>query len=395
MTLTAPGLPPLSLYIHIPWCLQKCPYCDFNSHAVSGNLPESEYVSALLADLEQDLEYVQGRALTSIFIGGGTPSLFSPASLATLLTETEKRLPFASDIEITLEANPGTFEVEKFREFRDAGINRLSVGIQSFDDGQLTTLGRVHSAREAHFALDQIRATGFDNFNLDLMFGLPDQTLDRAMTDLDAALTYAPPHLSWYQLTIEPNTVFYSRPPQLPEDDNIAEIQEAGINKLAQAGLKRYEVSAYSQTGRQARHNRNYWEFGDYLGIGAGAHGKVTIAGSGEMLRTRKSKLPSIYLRADEKFTAEQHPIPQEDLALEFMMNVLRLTDGCDESLFTARTGLPLASITQTLAALRRKGLLKPDRLATSDKGLLFLNDVLGEFLDEPGDDNRITVKPA
>jgi len=374
-------LPPLSLYIHIPWCLKKCPYCDFNSHTYQGDLPEHDYINQLLADLDSDSDFVQGRELASIFIGGGTPSLFSPGSLARLLDETAGRIPFASNIEITLEANPGTFETRKFRQFRAAGINRLSLGIQSFQQSFLQRLGRVHDDNEALAAAGKAREAGFDNFNLDLMFALPHQSPQQAMADLQTALSLEPAHLSWYQLTIEPNTVFYRRPPELPADDAIATMQDEGIALLADHDLVRYEVSAYARPGRPSRHNLNYWEFGDYLGIGAGAHGKITLPETGSITRTRKIRQPSGYLADGKNLTAGSAPIAVDDLPLEFFMNALRLRDGVQDSLFAPRTGLSLESIEDSLAHLRSKGLLRTDRLATTDTGYRFLNDVLGQFL--------------
>ena len=374
-------LPPLGLYIHIPWCLKKCPYCDFNSHSFSGELPESDYVQQLLADLDHDLAYVQDRKLDSIFIGGGTPSLFSPGSIHRILEGVAKVIPFAPDIEITLEANPGTFETEKFARFREAGINRLSIGIQSFNPVFLEKLGRVHDGEEAKRAAAIATAAGFDNFNLDLMFGLPGQTLKDAMQDLETALAQDPTHLSWYQLTIEPNTAFYSRPPALPEDDAIAGMQDQGIQLLESHGLHRYEVSACSKTGKRSAHNMNYWLFGDYLGIGAGAHGKVTLPRENKIIRTRKTRQPLTYLEQNETLTVETLAINIDELPLEFMMNALRLIEGCEEALYSERTGLPLADIEQQLSALRQGGLLVNDQLATTDKGLLFLNSVLETFL--------------
>jgi len=377
------NLPPLALYVHIPWCLKKCPYCDFNSHAFAGELPHRNYTQRLLADLDADLGYVQGRHLEAIFIGGGTPSLFSPDSIGTLLEGIGARIPFAEDIEITLEANPGTFEVEKFRGFRHAGINRLSIGIQSFDPAFLLSLGRVHDGTEARQAAGQVRDAGFDNFNLDLMFGLPGQDTEQALADLETALSFKPPHLSWYQLTIEPNTVFYSRPPALPEDDLIAQMQEEGIALLGSNGLERYEVSAYAARDRQSRHNLNYWQFGDYLGIGAGAHGKITQPGAGGVIRTRKVRQPAAYLDPDKPPGAESVAVPPAELPLEFMMNALRLTEGVDAALFESRTGLSPDVLEPVLAKLRARGLVQQDRLSTTGTGFSFLNDVLAEFMPE------------
>ena len=390
-------LPPLSLYIHIPWCLKKCPYCDFNSHAYEGELPEASYVDCLLADLQKDIAHTQDRELVSIFIGGGTPSLFSPESISRLLSEIEKLLPFSTDIEITMEANPGTFEINKFKGFRAAGINRLSIGIQSFDKKYLKALGRVHDDLEARAAAKNAFAAGFDNFNLDLMFALPDQSIADAMTDLNIAVDCGAPHVSWYQLTIEPNTVFYSRPPVLPEDDLISEMQDQGIALLSEHNLNRYEISAYGNSGRNSVHNLNYWHFGDYLGIGAGAHGKITLPDEQQIIRTRKTRQPANYLAnclsSSKNPTAELVKVSEEDLPLEFMMNTLRLVSGSDVELFEHYTGLSINTISHQLEGLRRKGLLKIDRLATTEQGYKFLNDVLAQFL--PADDqlsNRIPV---
>lgn len=375
--------PPLSLYVHVPWCVRKCPYCDFNSHQREGALPEAEYVEALLADLRSDAHFSQGRELQSIFIGGGTPSLFSPQAYATLLAECAKLVPFASDIEITLEANPGTAEQQKFTGFRAAGINRLSIGVQSFDAARLQQLGRIHDGNEALRAADFARKAGFDNFNLDLMFGLPDQDTEQALGDLRTAIACGPTHVSWYQLTIEPNTEFFRRPPVLPHDDAIAEMQEAGVALLQQHGFARYEISAYSQPGRQARHNLNYWNFGDYLGIGAGAHGKITLPETREILRTRKTRMPAHYLDREREFTAEAKPVPQSELPLEFMMNALRLSAGVATQSFVERTGLPLAAIAAALASLRQRGLLAEaaERIQPTPRGLQYLNELLLGFM--------------
>ncbi len=380
---------PLALYIHVPWCVRKCPYCDFNSHEAGRDaLPEREYVAALLADLDHDLAFVQQRDITSIFIGGGTPSLLSPHAYDALFAGLQKRLRFATDIEITLEANPGTVEQAKFRNYRSLGINRLSIGVQSFDAAQLQALGRIHGRDEAKRAADAARAAGFDNFNLDLMHGLPGQTPDAAIADLDQAIALAPTHLSWYQLTIEPNTVFFSMPPALPEDEALADIEDGGFARLAAAGYARYEVSAFARADRQCRHNRNYWEFGDYLALGAGAHGKVTRA-DGEVLRYRKTRLPRDYLAASTRiaagtnpFTSESSTVAPDELPFEFMLNALRLVDGVDAALFSARTGLPPERIARTLAELRARGLLVEDErhIACTNTGLRFLNDVVGAF---------------
>ncbi len=378
------ALPPLALYIHIPWCVRKCPYCDFNSHAAGPNLPEAEYVDALLADLDNDLVHVHDRPLTSIFFGGGTPSLFSAAALGRLLEGVAKRLDFAPDIEITLEANPGTFEQAKFVAYRGLGINRLSIGIQSFQDEKLKALGRIHGRDEAIRAADRARAAGFDNFNLDLMHGLPDQSLADALGDLEQAIALAPTHLSWYQLTMEPNTVFWSQPPELPEDEVLWDIQEAGQARLAAAGYHQYETSAYAQPGRQARHNLNYWSFGDFLGIGAGAHAKLS-APDGRLLRSWKTRLPKDYLDPAKAFQAGEKWLEAADLPFEFMMNALRLVDGVPTAWYPQRTGQSLDELAPALAAARRDGLLAddPERLRPTARGQLFLNDLLQSFLPD------------
>ncbi|NQD92596.1 radical SAM family heme chaperone HemW [Pseudomonas sp. CrR25] len=375
-------LPPLALYIHIPWCVKKCPYCDFNSHAAGPTLPEQEYVDALLADLEEDLDQVHGRPLTSIFFGGGTPSLFSAQALGRLLEGVERRAPFARDIEITLEANPGTFEQAKFAAYRGLGINRLSIGVQSFQAEKLAALGRIHDGDEAIRAADMARAAGFDNFNLDLMHGLPQQSLDDALGDLRIAIAQAPTHLSWYQLTLEPNTVFWNQPPTLPEDDILWDIQEAGQALLAAHGYAQYEVSAYAQPGKAARHNLNYWTFGDFLGIGAGAHAKLSSP-DGRIKRSWKTRLPKDYLDADKRFTAGERLLGPDELPFEFLMNVLRLTDGVASELFTERTGVPLECLAEARAEAERRGLLHhdPARLTATREGQLFLNDLLQHFL--------------
>ncbi|CAE6960182.1 radical SAM family heme chaperone HemW [Ectopseudomonas khazarica] len=375
-------LPPLALYIHIPWCVRKCPYCDFNSHAAGPTLPEEEYVVALLADLDSDLQHAHGRPLTSIFFGGGTPSLFSDRALGRLLEGVERRIAFADDIEITLEANPGTFEQAKFKGYRSLGINRLSIGVQSFQEAKLKALGRIHNGDEAIRAADMARAAGFDNFNLDLMHGLPEQSIEDALFDLRTAIAQAPTHLSWYQLTMEPNTVFWSQPPQLPEDDLLWDIQEAGQALLAAEGYAQYEVSAYARPGKQARHNLNYWTFGDFLGIGAGAHAKRSTP-DGRILRTWKTRLPKDYLDPSKAYQAGERVLDAEELPFEFLMNVLRLTEGAPVELFSQRTGLPLAQLDGARREGERLGLLQADdrRLVATARGQLFLNDLLQLFL--------------
>ncbi|WP_434676602.1 radical SAM family heme chaperone HemW [Pseudomonas sp. D3-10] len=375
-------LPPLALYIHIPWCVRKCPYCDFNSHTASPQLPEEEYVDALLADLDQDLHGVHGRPLSSIFFGGGTPSLFSAQALGRLLRGVEARIPFAPDIEITLEANPGTFEQEKFVAYRALGINRLSIGIQSFQQAKLQALGRIHNGDEAVRAAGMARQAGFDNFNLDLMHGLPDQSLEDALSDLRQAIALKPTHLSWYQLTLEPNTVFWNQPPILPEDDTLWDIQEAGQALLAEHGYAQYEVSAYAQPGRAARHNLNYWSFGDFIGIGAGAHGKLSHP-DGRIVRTWKTRLPKDYLNPAKRFLAGEKSLANEELPFEFLMNALRLTEGVAAQLYPQRTGLSLESLADGRREAEQSGLLQvePSRLVATERGQLFLNDLLQKFL--------------
>lgn len=374
-------LPPLALYIHIPWCVRKCPYCDFNSHAADGTPPEADYVAALIADLHADLVWVQGRKLTSIFFGGGTPSLFSARAINDILAAVDGAVGIGKDIEITLEANPGTFEQEKFRAYRSAGVNRLSLGVQSFHDGRLEALGRVHSAANAVTAAASARTAGFDNFNLDLMHGLPGQTLEQAVADLNQAIALEPTHISWYQLTIEPNTAFYGSPPQLPGEAILDAIQTAGQEALAAGGYQQYEVSAYARADSQSVHNRNYWEFGDYLGIGAGAHGKITRTEEGKIIRTRKTRLPRDYLARIHR-RVDNDAIKPAELPLEFLLNALRLNSGVPSSYFSARTGLALASIAPRWERLAAKGLVEdyPDRLAATALGRRFLNDLLAIF---------------
>lgn len=380
------ALPPLSLYVHIPWCVRKCPYCDFNSHEAKGAIPEREYVDALIADLEFDLPRVWGRKLKSIFIGGGTPSLFSPDSIDRLLSAVRARLPFISpDIEVTLEANPGTVEQGKFAELRAAGINRLSIGVQSFDAGALERLGRIHGAKEAIRAVEQAHAAGFDNFNLDLMFGLPDQTQAAAANDVATAIALEPAHISYYQLTLEPNTLFAARPPVLPEDDAIAAIQERGQQTLAKHGYRQYEVSAYARAEKQCVHNLNYWMFGDYLGIGAGAHAKISDAQTQSIKRLWKMKNPRDYLAAvpASAFVGGESILTPADAGFEFMMNALRLNDGFEIRLFTERTGLPLSIVEGPLSLARRKGWIEvtSTQIRATQQGLRYLNDVLEGFL--------------
>lgn len=378
-------LPPLSLYLHIPWCVRKCPYCDFNSHKAGSSLPETAYVNALKQDLRESLHHAQERKLSSIFIGGGTPSLFSPEAIAEILSFAEQSLGFHEDIEITLEANPGTFEQEKFSGFRSAGVNRLSIGIQSFSDLQLQQLGRIHGRREALAAISMAKRAGFSNINLDLMHGLPQQTPIDAQQDLMTAIDLEPSHISWYQLTIEPNTEFYSRPPELPVDDALADIQQMGEQLLARAGFKQYEVSAYAQAGQASQHNLNYWQFGDYLGIGAGAHGKITQPYDQQIIRLQKTRQPEHYLDANRPFTSQEKPIARDELGLEFMMNALRLVDGVSSGVFSAHTGLSRDSVEPAMSQLQQRHLLRsdPGRIATTPVGLRFLNQVLAEFMPQ------------
>jgi oxygen-independent coproporphyrinogen-3 oxidase len=379
---------PLSLYVHTPWCVQKCPYCDFNSHELRGAMPEADYVAALIADLESALPLVWGRKVSSIFFGGGTPSLLSGAALDKLLTAMRTLLPLLPGAEITLEANPGTVEADKFAAFRDAGVNRLSLGIQSFNSVQLRALGRIHDDREARLAIE-IAVTHFDNFNLDLMYGLPGQTLEQALYDVDTALSFAPPHLSCYQLTLEPNTAFAAAPPVLPDPDRCADMQDAIEARLAAAGFIHYETSAFAQPGRQCRHNLNYWTFGDYLGIGAGAHGKLTVhdRGAWEVRRQMRWKQPRQYLAqvAAGQSLQEEFAVAAADLPFEFMMNALRLNQGFDAALFEMRTALPLRVIENELHQAEREGLLERDaqRIAPTQRGQRFLNRLLEMFLVE------------
>jgi oxygen-independent coproporphyrinogen-3 oxidase len=376
--------PPLSLYIHIPWCVRKCPYCDFNSHAVDGAvpLPEQAYLDALCADLESTLPEVWGRTVHSIFIGGGTPSLLSGGAIDRLLSDVRARLALAPDCEVTLEANPGTFEAGRYAEFRAAGVNRLSIGVQSFDDAKLAALGRVHDGAQALHAISAAQRV-FDNFNLDLMIGLPGQSVADALRDVDHALGFAPPHLSLYQLTLEPNTVFHKFPPVLPDEDTLAGIQEAAEDRVAAQGYGHYEISAFCRPGRESRHNRNYWTFGDYLGIGAGAHAKVSVPGG--IVRTERFRLPGSYLEnaARGQFVAARRQLGSDDLVFEFMLNALRLRDGFEPGLFVARTGLPLSALEPGLRKAQERGLLQagPDRICPTELGLRFLNDLQTIFL--------------
>jgi oxygen-independent coproporphyrinogen-3 oxidase len=378
------ALPPLALYIHFPWCVRKCPYCDFNSHEAKGELPEKAYLDAVRLDLEQSLPLVWGRKVYTVFIGGGTPSLMSAAGLERLLSDVRTLLPLELDAEITMEANPGTFEAEKFRSFRDSGVNRLSIGIQSFNGAHLKALGRIHDEREAMRAVE-IAQANFDNFNLDLMYALPGQTLAEARRDLETALAFQPPHLSLYHLTMEPNTVFAKYPPQLPGDDESADMQDMIAGVTASAGFDHYEVSAYAQPGRRARHNLNYWEFGDYLGIGAGAHSKISFPH--RVLRQARFKQPLSFIEAARRGNPvqEEHEIGRADMGFEFMLNALRLTGGFDPNLFGERTGLSINAIDKALNEAEAKGLLYRDYklIRPTELGQRFLNDLQEMFLAE------------
>jgi oxygen-independent coproporphyrinogen-3 oxidase len=372
------ALPPLALYVHIPWCVRKCPYCDFNSHEHGGNLPEQQYLQALNRDLEASLSLVWGRRIHSIFIGGGTPSLFSAAAIDELLASVRARLSVEPDAEITLEANPGTAEAARFRGFRAAGVNRLSLGVQSFDDSMLKALGRIHSSDEARRAIG-MGLEIFGNVNIDLMYGLPGQTLAMARADIEAGVKMATPHFSAYQLTIEPNTAFFSHPPTLPEHDAAADMQLMAEETLAQAGFGHYETSAFARPGHRCRHNLNYWEFGDYLGIGAGAHGKLSFAD--RVTRHERVKQPREYLAG--AFAMENRVIPPGELPFEFMLNALRLVEGFPAELFAARCGLPLSLIESRLGIAERQKLLErsAQRIRPTGQGLRFLNDLVELFL--------------
>ncbi len=375
-------LPPLALYIHIPWCIKKCPYCDFNSHTARDALPEARYIEALTRDLESALPLIWGRGIHSIFFGGGTPSLFSAAGIDAILSMVRTLTRLDHFAEITLEANPGTVEAEKFAGFKAAGVNRLSLGVQSFDPGHLRALGRIHDGQEAHRAV-QIAASTFDNFNLDLMYALPGQTLQQAQRDVDTALSYAPPHLSCYHLTLEPNTPFHAAPPPLPDDDLSADMQMMVETTLASAGYQHYETSAFARPQHQCRHNLNYWRFGDYLGIGAGAHGKLSF--HDRIIRQMRHKHPREYMEhalAGNPIQSEQ-AVARADLPFEFMMNALRLKDCFDTALFTERTGLPITAAQTALDEAERRGLIVRDhvRIAPTQTGRRFLNDLLGLFL--------------
>ncbi|MFY3327931.1 radical SAM family heme chaperone HemW [Vibrio fluvialis] len=384
--------PALSLYVHIPWCVQKCPYCDFNSHALKADIPEAEYIDALLEDLDTDIERYQLtgdlRLLHSIFIGGGTPSLISADGIGRLLRGIEARIAFKPDIEITMEANPGTIEAERFAGYRHVGVTRISIGVQSFEPEKLTRLGRIHGRDEAVNAAKLAHQIGLNSFNLDLMHGLPDQTLDQALADLDRAIELAPPHLSWYQLTIEPNTMFYFKPPTLPDDDALWDIFDLGHQKLTEAGYVQYEISGYSKPGYQCQHNLNYWRFGDYLGIGCGSHGKLSFA-DGRIVRTTKVKHPRGYLAAYQNlakpYLDSEQLVEDVDRPFEFFMNRFRLIEPCPKADFSATTGLPISVIQPTLDWAIEQGYLSENdtHWQITEKGKLFLNDLLAAFMAE------------
>lgn len=390
MTASTPllQLPPLSLYVHIPWCVRKCPYCDFNSHTRASPLPETAYVTALVEDLADSLPALRGRQLASIFFGGGTPSLFSPSAIGRLLNEVNRLLPAEADLEITLEANPGTVDESHFRGYRDAGVNRLSLGVQSFDDNNLQALGRIHDGKAAIRAIEAARRAGFERINFDLMYGLPGQRPQQAHDDLRQALALAPSHISWYELTIEPNTEFYSNPPKLPQEAALDDIEQDGYELLQSAGLERYEVSAYARPGERARHNLNYWQFGDYLGIGAGAHSKLTDPQHQTITRAWRNRMPDSYMEKRGSRLAGSKVLKRELLPVEFMMNALRLRHGVSQELFSRRTGLTSASIDPALTSLRRKNLMVADegRLCTTAAGYRHLNQVLQVFMEPDPD---------
>jgi len=384
---------PIAIYVHLPWCVRKCPYCDFNSHVRPEQLPEADYVAALLADLDGDLDLASGRTVSSVFFGGGTPSLFGVDAIAALLEGFASRLPFASDAEVTMEANPGTVEHGRFAGYAAAGVNRVSLGAQSFDAAALSVLGRIHGPGEIESAVAELADAGLDNFNLDLMYGLPGQTLEGALSDVVLALALEPAHLSHYQLTLEPGTAFFHRPPVLPDDENIYEMQLECQKLLADRGYAQYEVSAYAQPGRQCRHNLNYWRFGDYLGIGAGAHGKVTAASG--IIRTEKARSPRAYLEARGR-SGTRRTVPPAELPFEYMLNALRLADGFRTAELERTTGLSVETIQPTLAALKSRGLLEStgDHWKPTELGFRFLNDLQAAFLPAAPGERPSNVRP-
>lgn len=373
---------PLTLYIHFPWCVRKCPYCDFNSHQLKQDLPEDVYIQRLITDLEQDLPLIWGRPIQAIFMGGGTPSLFSPQAIENLLSELNARLQFTPMIEITMEANPGTVEQQRFEGFRAAGINRISLGIQSFNREQLTTLGRIHDDEEAKRAITMAMNAGFNQINIDLMFGLPKQTIAQGLDDLQTALDFNPTHLSWYQLTLEPNTLFYKQPPSLPSDELIWQLQQQGQALLSTHGFKQYEVSAYARDNALCQHNLNYWQFGDYLGIGAGAHAKITNLNDNTITRYWKIKHPQQYLTQPNAIGGKTI-LTDHDIAFEFMLNALRLTQPIPIKLFQQRTGLDISTIQAPLQLAQAKGFMEitAQEICLTQRGYDFLNDVTELFL--------------
>jgi putative oxygen-independent coproporphyrinogen III oxidase len=389
-TLTAP---PLSLYVHFPWCVRKCPYCDFNSYTLTGELAQGPYLERLGRDLAAQAPAVRGRTVQTVFLGGGTPSLFSPRSIERVLGLANEHLGLAADAEVTLEANPGTIERGAFAEYRAAGVNRVSLGAQSFDGATLTALGRIHSPGETRVAAQELHAAGIENFNLDLMYALPGQDVAAAVRDVEEALALAPAHLSHYQLTLEPGTVFAARPPPLPDDDSAAQMLSSCAERLARAGFTQYEVSAYAQPGRQCRHNLNYWNFGDYLGIGAGAHGKISLADSGEIERTLQSREPRRYLAAPDEQLVRRR-IPAHELPFEFMLNALRLPGGFPRAAFTQRTGLDWSAIAVPMQLAVERGLILSSEwgVRPTPLGMRFLNDTLLLFMAEKGELTGETV---
>lgn len=375
------SLPPLSLYVHIPWCVKKCPYCDFNSHE-SRQIPEQAYLEALLEDMQQSQDLAQGRALQSIFFGGGTPSLFKAETIGAIIDAARTAFGFKPSIEITLEANPGATEYSNLSSLKRSGVNRLSFGVQSFNDQHLRNLGRIHSAGEAQKAFESARKAGFLNINIDLMHGLQNQTPQQAIDDLNIAIKLAPEHISWYQLTIEPNTVFYKSPPLIPKDETLADIQDAGLSFLEAHGYGRYEISAFARHEKQSQHNLNYWQFGDYLALGAGAHGKISFP-NGQIKRYWKTRLPDDYLAKNKDFTAGSKNIDENERPLEFLMNALRLNQGFSPEVFETRVGLGINSIQSQLQILTQRGLIfqTEDQIACTPLGYEFLNSVLDEFV--------------
>jgi oxygen-independent coproporphyrinogen-3 oxidase len=378
----------IALYVHMPWCVRKCPYCDFNSHQLKSAQPDTAYIDALLRDFDFELPRIAQRRIDSVFFGGGTPSLFQPEEFSRLLTELRRRIAFADDAEITLEANPGTIERGRFSGYAQAGINRVSLGAQSFSAAALQRLGRIHSVDDTHRAVDELRAARLDNFNLDLMYALPDQTLEEALFDVSTACALRPSHISYYQLTLEPGTVFHSRPPPLPDDDAAWQIQSAGQQLLSAAGYRQYEVSAYAQAGAECRHNLNYWLFGDYVGLGAGAHGKISFSQPRRILRTVKPKQPREYQEqirraSDIAWIGECTPVAEADLPFEFMLNALRLNAGFAARDYENRTGLPMANLQQQLSVAEQRGLMAatPAGWRPTELGMRFLNDLQGSFL--------------